>query len=44
VRRIIFAVFIVIALAFAAFAMLVGAADNQVSKTSQIRVELDNGL
>ena len=43
-RRIAFGVFILIALVFAAFAMLVGAAGNQVSKTSQIRVELDNGL
>jgi len=43
-RRIAFGVFIALALVFAGFAMLVGAAGNQVSQTSQIRVELQNGL
>ncbi|MDQ7017776.1 MAG: hypothetical protein Q9M33_01315 [Robiginitomaculum sp.] len=43
-RRIVFGVFIALALVFAGFAMLVGAASNQVSQTSQIRVELQNGL
>lgn len=43
-RRIAFGVFIALALVFAGFSMLVSVAGNPVSQTSQIRVELQNGL
>ncbi len=43
-RRIALGVVFVLALVFAGFAMLVGAADNQTSITTQIRMELQNGL